>query len=113
VESLCTATTGQVSVVGSTSNAWCAKPTLYHGGGWVWTQADAKGGPINEINWTYFVMAGDGTAWFVSFLGKKDDEERDVFNHLDSALRKAKQETTSWPSQDLFPTMGVGPVKSK
>lgn len=100
-------------MVGSTSNAWCAKPTLYHGGGWVWTQADAKGGPINEINWTYFVMAGDGTAWFVSFLGKKDDEEREVFNHLDSALRKAKQETTSWPSQDLFPTMGVGPVKSK
>ena len=90
-----------------------AKPTLYHGGGWVWTQEDAKGGPINEINWTYFVMAGDGTAWFVSFLGKQGDEEREVFNHLDGALWQAKRETTSWPTQDLFPTMGVGAVRSK
>jgi CubicO group peptidase (beta-lactamase class C family) len=90
-----------------------ARPTIYHGGGWVWAQADAKGGPIDEINWTYFVMAGDGTAWFASFQGKRGDEEREVFDHLDSALWQAKRQTTSWPARDLFPAMGVGPVSRK
>jgi hypothetical protein len=90
-----------------------ARATLYHGGGWVWAQADAKSGPIDEINWTYFVMAGDGTAWFVSFRGKRGDEEREVFNHLDSAFWQAKQETTSWPIRDFFPARGVGQIEGR
>jgi hypothetical protein len=79
----------------------------------VWAQADAKGGPIDEVNWTSFAMPGDGMAWFVSFAGKRGDEEREVFNQLDSALWQAKRETASWPIRNLFTAMGVGPVEAK
>ena len=90
-----------------------ARPNLFHGGGWDWIQSDAKGGPIDEINWTYFVMAADGTAWFASFTGKRGDSEREIFNDLDKVLWQAKEETTSWTSRDLFPSMGVGPIVSR
>src|SRR5262249_10252775 len=79
-----------------------APPNLFHGGGWVWRQDDAKGGAIHEVQWTWFVMAGDGVAWFASFSGKSDDDEKEVFDDLDHALWQARRAVT-WPTYDLFP----------
>ena len=89
-----------------------APPNLFHGGGWGWRQNDAKGGPIHEMQWTWFVMAGDGIAWFASFAGKPGDDESEVFNELDRALWQASQGVIYWPSHDLFPEMGVGLIAS-
>ena len=65
---------------------------------------------LKKTQRAHFVMAGDGTAWFASVLGKIGDDENKVFNDLDAALWRARRATTSWPSRDLFPSMNIGAV---
>jgi CubicO group peptidase (beta-lactamase class C family) len=88
-------------------------PYLFHGGGWVWRQDDAKAGPIHEYQWTWFVLAADGTAWFVSFSGKAGDNERRIFDDLDRALWQARRNVKVWPAEDIFPSLGIGPAAAR
>ena len=84
-------------------------PYVFHGGGWVWRQDDARSGPIHEYQWTWFVLAADGTSWFVSFSGKAGENERRILDDLDRALWQARRSVSAWPGHDLFPALGIGP----
>lgn len=87
-----------------------AQPTLFHSGGWLWTQLDAAGGPIRERRGSWFVLAPDGTACFASYDGLHADEDRSKVEELHEALGQASRRIAVWPAHDLFPSFGIGPV---
>jgi hypothetical protein len=87
-------------------------PHLSHTGGWDWLQADARGGPIDENSGTLFVLTGDGVAWFASFDPLARASEEQARQELDRAMWRARRAVTTWPSADLFPAYGVGPMRA-
>jgi CubicO group peptidase (beta-lactamase class C family) len=87
-----------------------AQPNIFHGGGWLWQQSDAAGGAINEKRGTWFVLTGDGVAWFASYDGVHGITDRAAVSDLQEDLWRARRSVASWPDQDDFPAMGVGPI---
>lgn len=84
-----------------------APPNIYHGGGWLWS------GTYAERRGTWFVLAGDGTAWFASFDGMLSFSNPKEVGELQEALWRAYHSVTSWPTHDLFAKMGIGPIVTR
>jgi len=89
-----------------------AAANLFHGGGWNWRQSDSRGGPINENRGTWFLLRRDGIAWFASFDGVSSDTHPNAYRELDDAFWRASRSVSSWPTNDEFAAMGIGPISS-
>lgn len=86
------------------------KPTLLHSGGHNWNQSDAAGGPIDEARGTSFALTGDGIAWFASYDGLSAGTNPQATSALDQELGRAREHIFSWPGDDDFAAIGIGPL---
>jgi CubicO group peptidase (beta-lactamase class C family) len=89
------------------------KPTLLHSGGHNWNQIDAAGGPIDEARGTSFALTGDGIAWFASYDGFSAGTNPQATSALDQELGSAHEHIFSWPGDDDFAAIGIGPLSAE
>jgi D-alanyl-D-alanine carboxypeptidase len=84
-----------------------AAPSLSHSGGHNWNQADAAGGPIDEVRGTSFFLGGDSVGWFASYDGLSAGTDPQAVNALHRAFLRARDRVTAWPQHDDFPALGL------
>jgi hypothetical protein len=74
---------------------------ILHTGGWLWH------GKYSERSGVYFVLRRDDVAWFASYDGVTGSSDAAVIAELHDALWQAARSASSWPSHDLFGSMGI------